>query len=203
MKIICIGRNYLDHAKEMNAPVPEKPIYFLKSDICIHRESQKFFYPEFTNDLHYECELVVKINRLGKYIDTKFAHKYYSHVSLGLDLTARDIQKKCKENGHPWEIAKSFDKSAPISGKWISVKDLSMETLSFELFQNNSLKQKGEVKDMIFSIDEIISYVSKFMTLKIGDLIFTGTPSGVGPVQIGDVLVGKINNLKMFEFKIY
>mgnify|MGYP003949078891 CR=1 FL=1 len=203
MKIICIGRNYLDHAKEMNAPVPKKPMYFLKSDICIHRESQKFYYPEFTKNLHYECELVVKIIRLGKYIDKKFAHKYYSHISLGLDLTARDIQKVCKENGHPWEIAKSFDKSAPISDTWISLDKIDLKNLSFELFQNDTLKQSAKTKEMIFSIDEIISYVSQFMTLKIGDLIFTGTPSGVGPVEIGDVLVGKINGSKMFEFKIH
>ena len=203
MKIICIGRNYAEHAKEMNAKIPEKPIYFLKSDVCIHRESQKFYYPEFTKELHFECELVIRIERLGKFIAPQFAKKYYSHVSLGLDLTARDLQRKCKENGHPWEIAKSFDKSAPISNTWIDKNDLNLQETKFELFQNGVLKQTGLVSDMIFSIDEIISYVSQFMTLKIGDLIFTGTPSGVGPVQIGDVLEGRINDSKMFEFKIH
>ena len=203
MKIICIGRNYAEHAKEMNAKIPKKPIYFLKSDVCIHRESQKFYYPEFTKELHFECELVIRIERLGKFIAPQFAKKYYSHVSLGLDLTARDLQRKCKENGHPWEIAKSFDKSAPISNTWIDKNDLNLQETQFELFQNGVLKQTGFVSDMIFSIDEIISYVSQFMTLKIGDLIFTGTPSGVGPVQIGDVLEGRINNSKMFEFKIH
>ena len=203
MKIICIGRNYVDHAKEMNTIVPKEPMYFLKSDVCIHRESQKFYYPEFTKNLHFECELVVRIERLGKYISPKFANKYYSHVSLGLDLTARDLQEKCKKNGHPWEIAKSFDKSAPISNTWISLNEINLNSIEFELFQNGELRQKGKVSEMIFSIDQIISYVSQFMTLKMGDLIFTGTPSGVGPVQIGDLLEGRINNSKMFEFKIH
>lgn len=202
MKIICIGRNYADHAKEMKAEVPGSPIFFLKPDTAILRDGYPFYYPEFTKDLHYECELVIKIDKAGKNIAEKFAPKYYSKVTLGIDFTARDLQQICKEKGLPWEIAKAFEHSAPISLKYLDISKLDLENLSFELLKNGENVQLGNVSDMIFSIDQIIAYVSKFMTLKIGDLIFTGTPSGVGPVQIGDKLEGFLDSKKMFEFDV-
>ena len=201
MKIICIGRNYADHAKEMKSAVPTEPLFFLKPDTAILREGD-FYYPKFTKDLHFECELIVKIDRVGKHIDKTFAHKYYSEFSLGIDFTARDIQEQCKANGLPWEKAKGFDSSAAISNLWVNKADLDLETITFQFFQNNEIKQTGHPRDFIFSIDEIISYVSQFMTLKTGDLIFTGTPAGVGPVQIGDQLRGEINGTTFFEFAV-
>ena len=201
MKIICIGRNYADHAKEMKSAVPTEPLYFLKPDTAILREGD-FYYPNFTKDLHFECELIVKIDRVGKHIDKAFAHKYYSEFSLGIDFTARDIQEHCKANGLPWEKAKGFDSSAAISNHWVNKADLDLETAEFKFFQNDELKQTGHPRDFIFSIDEIISYVSQFMTLKTGDLIYTGTPAGVGPVQIGDQLRGDLNGTTFFEFAV-
>lgn len=202
MKIICIGRNYADHAKEMKAEVPSAPIFFLKPDTAILKDGNHFYYPEFTKDLHYECELVVKIDKVGKNISQKFAPKYYSKVSLGIDFTARDLQQICKEKGLPWEIAKSFEHSAPLSNKFIDLSKLDFKNLSFELLKNGESVQIGHTSDMLFSIDQLIAYVSKFMTLKIGDLIFTGTPAGVGPVQIGDKLEGFLDKSKMFEFNV-
>jgi 2-keto-4-pentenoate hydratase/2-oxohepta-3-ene-1,7-dioic acid hydratase in catechol pathway len=154
------------------------------------------------SEVHFECELVVKINKAGKHIDQEFAKNYYSEITLGLDLTARDLQSKCKEKGLPWEIAKAFDNSAPVSTQWINVSNLNMKELSFQFFQNGNLKQTGFIKDMIFSIDELISYVSRFVTLKTGDLLFTGTPAGVGPIQIGDKLEGFLEGNKLFEFYV-
>jgi acylpyruvate hydrolase len=202
MKIICIGRNYADHAKEMNAEVPIEPVFFMKPDTAILKDGQDFYFPDFTTDLHYECELVIRIDKVGKNIAEKFAPKYYSSVTLGIDFTARDLQVKCKEKGLPWEIAKAFDHSAPISNKFISVDQLNLTDLQFELTQNGKSVQKGHTADMIFSVDKIIAYVSKFMTLKTGDLIYTGTPAGVGPIKIGDELAGYIGSEKMFSFSV-
>ena len=202
MKIICIGRNYADHAKEMNSALPTTPMFFMKPDTAILRPGTPFFYPKFSNDIHFECELVVKINRVGKTIDEKFAHKYYDEIGLGIDFTARDLQQKCKEKGHPWEIAKAFESSAPISKDFISKSELDLNNLTFRLEQNGEVKQNGNVRDMIFSIDQIIAYVSQFMTLKKGDLIYTGTPAGVGSIAIGDVLTGYIEEREMFQVKV-
>jgi 2-keto-4-pentenoate hydratase/2-oxohepta-3-ene-1,7-dioic acid hydratase in catechol pathway len=202
MKIICIGRNYADHAKEMKADVPTVPLFFLKPDTAILREGNAFYYPDFTKEIHYECELVVKIEKVGKNISEKFAHKYYSKIGLGIDFTARDLQQQCKEKGMPWEIAKAFEHSAPISNTWLDIERLDFSNLNFELRQNGRIVQQGRTKDMLFSIDQLIAYVSKFMTLKIGDLLFTGTPAGVGPIAIGDNLEGYIGETKMFEFNV-
>lgn len=202
MKIICIGRNYANHAKEMNSPVPKVPMFFMKPDTAILPKRNPFYYPDFTKDLHYECEIVVKIARLGKNIDVKFAHEYYSEIGLGIDFTARDLQAKCKEKGHPWEIAKSFEHSAPLSDRFIDKSSLDMKDLDFQLFKNGEKVQDGNVRDMLFSIDELIAYVSQFMTLKIGDLLFTGTPEGVGPVAIGDHLEGTLNGEKILDLNI-
>lgn len=202
MKIICIGRNYAEHAKEMKSELPTEPIFFLKPDTALLKNGNPFFYPEFTKDLHYECELVVQIQKVGKNIAEKFAPKYYSKVTLGIDFTARDLQQNCKEKGLPWEIAKAFEHSAPISNKFIEISSLDFENLTFELYKNGEKVQTGHTSDMIFSIDKLIVYVSKFMTLKTGDLLFTGTPAGVGPVKIGDKLEGFLNAEKMFEFTI-
>lgn len=202
MKIICIGRNYADHAKEMKAEIPTAPVFFMKPDTAILKDGNHFYYPEFTKDLHYECELVVKIDKVGKNIAEKFAPKYYSKITLGIDFTARDLQQICKEKGLPWEIAKSFEHSAPLSNKFIDISKVDFKNLSFELLKNGESVQVGRTSDMLFSIDQIIAYISKFMTLKIGDLIFTGTPAGVGPVQIGDKLEGFLDKTKMFEFNV-
>jgi 2-keto-4-pentenoate hydratase/2-oxohepta-3-ene-1,7-dioic acid hydratase in catechol pathway len=202
MKIICIGRNYADHAKEMKSELPSEPIIFMKPDTALVKEGTDIYLPDFSSEIHFECELVVKINKTGKFIQKEFAKNYYSEITLGLDLTARDLQSKCKEKGLPWEIAKSFDNSAPISTKWIHVDDIDLPDLNFQFFQNGELKQNGFTKDMIFSIDELIAYVSKFITLKTGDLLFTGTPAGVGALKIGDKLEASMNGNKLFEFSV-
>ncbi len=202
MKVICIGRNYADHAKEMNAEVPSAPVFFMKPDSSILRDGSPFFYPEFTKDLHYECEIVVKINKLGKNISEKFAHTYYDEIGLGIDFTARDLQGEAKSKGLPWEIGKAFDNSAFISKKWINKADLDLENISFSLTQNGTTVQNGSTADLIFSFDKIIAYISQFVTLKIGDLIYTGTPAGVGPIQIGDKLEGFIGEKKMYSLNI-
>jgi 2-keto-4-pentenoate hydratase/2-oxohepta-3-ene-1,7-dioic acid hydratase in catechol pathway len=202
MKIFCIGRNYADHAKEMKSELPTEPIFFMKPDTALVKEGSDIYLPEFSNEIHFECEVVIKINKAGKFIQKEFARNYYTEITLGLDLTARDLQTKCKEKGLPWEIAKAFDNSAPISSKWISISDINLSDINFQFFQNGELKQNGFTKDMIFSIDELISYVSKFITLKTGDLIYTGTPAGVGPIQIGDKLEGNLNGNKLFEFTV-
>jgi len=202
MKIICIGRNYTKHAKEMDADIPTAPMFFMKPDIALLRPGTPFFYPEFSRDIHFECELVVKIDRVGKNIAEKFAHKYYSEIGLGIDFTARDLQRKCKEKGHPWEIAKSFEGSAPISKEFIPKKELNLDDLPFTLKKNGELVQGGNANDMIFKIDVLIGYISQFMTLKKGDLIFTGTPEGVGPIAIGDELIGSIGGREMFKVKV-
>jgi 2-keto-4-pentenoate hydratase/2-oxohepta-3-ene-1,7-dioic acid hydratase in catechol pathway len=203
MKIICIGRNYADHAKELKNAVPTEPVFFFKPDTAILPKKQPFYIPDFTNDLHYEVELVVRINKLGKNIKEKFAHTYYAEIGLGIDFTARDLQKQCKEKGLPWEKAKGFDYSAPMGQEFIKVADIeNLNDLNFSLYKNGELVQKGNSKDMIFNIDQIISYLSQFVTLKIGDLIFTGTPAGVGKVEIGDVLEGFIEDKKLLTLKV-
>jgi 2-keto-4-pentenoate hydratase/2-oxohepta-3-ene-1,7-dioic acid hydratase in catechol pathway len=202
MKIICIGRNYAEHAKEFNNKVPENPIFFFKPDTSIITRNRPFFYPDFSEDIHFETEIVLKISRLGKNIAPKFAHRYYREFTLGIDFTARDRQKECKKNGWPWEIAKGFEGSAPI-GRFVPVEDYDdLHKLSFHLDINDKLAQKGNTADMIFSFEDIIAYVSQFVTLKMGDLIFTGTPAGVGPVQINDRLTGYVENKKLIDFRV-
>ncbi len=198
MKIICIGRNYSEHAKELNNPIPKSPIFFVKPDTSLLRENL-FYIPPFSNNINYECEFVVKICKVGKSISSEFAHKYFEEVSIGLDLTARDLQDKCKRNGYPWEISKSFDYSAPI-GKWLSKFSLSTE--DFYLLKNGEIVQSANTSQMIFDTNTIISYVSKFMTLKKGDLIYTGTPSGVGRIKTGDNFLGYLDGIKCLDLSI-
>ena len=198
MKIICIGRNYVEHAKELNNPVPTKPMFFVKPDTSLLR-THMFYIPPFSNNIHYELELVVKIKKVGKSISKRFAHKYYDEISLGLDLTARDLQEECKEKGMPWEIAKGFDSSAPI-GKWYQKKDL--KSLDFYLLKNGEKVQEGNPLQMLFDVDSIIEYVSKFMTLKKGDLIFTGTPSGVGKIEVNDVFEAYLDGRKTIDLRV-
>ncbi len=201
MKIICIGRNYAAHAEELNNPVPEKPMFFMKPDTSLLLKNRDFYYPDFSKDIHYETEIVVRIDKIGKHIDEKFAHKYYSEIGLGIDFTARDLQKECKKKGHPWEIAKAFEHAAPLSQDFISKKELP-ENINFKLLLNGKEVQNSCTNEMLFSIDKLISYISKFFALKIGDLIFTGTPAGTGPVQIGDHLQGYIENKLMLDFYV-
>lgn len=202
MKIICIGRNYADHAKELNNDVPTEPVFFLKPDTAILNSEHPFIYPSFTKDLHHELELVIKINKVGKHIAEEFAHKYYSEISVGIDFTARDIQQEQKKKGLPWEKAKAFDNSAPV-GKFIAIDSLkNKENIQFHLTINNNTVQQGESKNMIFNFSKIISHISQFITLRIGDLIFTGTPAGVSAVNIGDTLECFIENQSLLKFNI-
>ncbi|MCK4570164.1 MAG: fumarylacetoacetate hydrolase family protein [Bacteroidales bacterium] len=203
MKIICIGRNYVDHAKELNNPVPENPVFFLKPDTALLRRNRPFYHPEFSDDIHYECELVVKINKLGKNIQKKFAHTYYNEIGIGIDFTARDLQSKAKAKGLPWEIAKAFDASAPLSMEFIKKDEFAdLNNISFRLDKNGETVQNGNSADMLFGFDELITYLSKFLTLKTGDLIFTGTPAGVGPIQIGDKLEAYIGDRLLLKCNI-
>ena len=202
MKIICIGRNYAEHAKELNNAIPTEPVFFMKPDTALLKDSDPFYYPDFTKDLHHEIEIVIKINKVGKHIDEQFAHKYYVEIGLGIDFTARDLQAQCKAKGLPWEKAKAFDASAPI-GKFVSKASLgNLDDISFELKINGESRQVGNTKDLLFSFDKVISYVSKFVTLKVGDLIYTGTPEGVGPVSIGDKIQGYIKGDLFLEFEV-
>jgi len=201
MKIICIGRNYVDHAKELNNPVPAEPVFFMKPDTALLKDNEPFYLPEFSNDIHHEIELVVKISKAGKHIQQEFAKNYYEQVTVGIDFTARDVQQQCKEKGLPWEKAKAFDGSAPV-GKFIEVDTSQINGLAFHLEINGETKQQGNTSNMLFSVNAIIAYVSKFVTLKTGDLIFTGTPAGVGPVKIGDKLRAYLGNQQLLEFEI-
>ncbi len=201
MKIFCIGRNYSEHAKEMNAEVPKNPLFFMKPDTALLKGSD-FYYPNFTKDLHYECELVLRISRVGKNIQEQFAHKYYDEIGLGIDFTARDLQSECKKNAWPWELAKSWENSAPIGNEWVPKENLDLQNINFQLTKNQEVVQTGNSSDMLFSFDILIAYLSQFNTLKVGDLIYTGTPAGVGPVQIGDHLEGTLNGKKMIDLKI-
>jgi len=202
MKIIAIGRNYAEHAKELGNLVPKETVFFMKPETALIKNNQDFYYPDFTTDLHYETEFVVKISQVGKNIQEKFAHRYYDEVTMGIDFTARDLQRKCKEEGLPWEVAKAFDGSAPI-GKFVSKeKFLDINNINFSLKINDALRQQGNTGDMIFSIDKLIAYVSRFVTLKIGDLLFTGTPAGVGPVKIGDHLQAFLEGENLLDFNV-
>lgn len=201
MKIICIGRNYSEHIKELNNETPDEPVIFIKPDSALLRNNAPFFIPDFSNEIHYEVELVIKINKLGKHIPVEFAKDYYTEVGLGIDFTARNLQSKLKEKGLPWEKAKGFDHSAVIS-KFIPSQNFDLEDLNFSLVKNGSIVQAGNTKQMIHSIDEIIAHVSQYFTLKIGDYIFTGTPAGVGKVNTNDHLIGKIEDEVMFDFLV-
>jgi len=202
MKIICIGRNYAEHAKEMKSEVPTEPVFFMKPDTALLKDGEPFYYPDFTKDLHHEIEIVIKINKVGKHIEEQFAHKYYDEIGLGIDFTARDLQAQCKAKGLPWEKAKAFDTSAPL-GKFVSKSQLgNLDDIAFELKINGESRQVGNTKDLLFSFDKVIAYVSKFVTLKVGDLIYTGTPEGVGPVEIGDKLQGYIKGDLFLEFEV-
>jgi 2-keto-4-pentenoate hydratase/2-oxohepta-3-ene-1,7-dioic acid hydratase in catechol pathway len=203
MKIICIGRNYTDHIKELANDRPEEPVVFLKPDTSILLHKQPFFIPPWSDDVHHEVEVVVKINRIGKHIDEKFAHKYYEEIGLGIDFTARDVQQKLKGKGLPWEKAKAFDGAAVISRDFINKEDLpELDNLDFQLFKNGELQQDGNTSHMLWKIDEIIAYVSQYFTLKIGDLIYTGTPAGVSKVQENDILKGVLHGKELFEIKV-
>ena len=203
MKIICIGRNFADHAEELGNDKPSAPVIFLKPDTALLRNNDPFFLPDFSKEIHHEIELVIKITRLGKNIQPKFAHKYYDEIGLGIDFTARDVQFELREKGLPWEKAKAFDSSAAVSKKFISKSELGdLTNLSFYLEKNGEKVQIGNTNQMLFTIEEIICYVSKYFTLKIGDLIYTGTPSGVGKVEINDELSGYLEDRKLFDFKI-
>ncbi|WP_179315758.1 fumarylacetoacetate hydrolase family protein [Winogradskyella undariae] len=202
MKLICIGRNYTDHIKELENEKPTDPVIFLKPDTAILLKKQPFFIPDFSDEVHHEVELLVKINKVGKHIDKKFAHKYYDEIGLGIDFTARDLQSKLKVKGLPWEKAKAFDGAAVI-GKWLpKSKFHSVDNVSFSLKKNNELVQQGNTELMLWKVDELIEYVSKYFTLKIGDIIFTGTPAGVGKVFAEDQLKGYLEDEEMFSIKI-
>jgi 2-keto-4-pentenoate hydratase/2-oxohepta-3-ene-1,7-dioic acid hydratase in catechol pathway len=203
MKIICIGRNFADHAKELKNEQPSEPVIFLKPDTALLRNNDPFFIPEFSNEVHHEVEIVVKINRLGKNIQPKFAHKYFDQIGLGIDFTARDIQFKLRDKGLPWEKSKAFDSSAALSKNFIAKSELGeLKNIEFHLEKNGKKVQVGNTNQMIFGIEELICEVSRYFSLKIGDLIYTGTPAGVSKVTINDELTGYIGNKKMFEFKI-
>ena len=202
MKIICIGRNYSEHIKELANEKPKEPVIFLKPDTALVQKNQPFFIPHFSNEIHHEVEVLVKINRLGKHIQDKFAQKYYEKIGLGIDFTARDLQLELKQKGLPWEKAKAFDCSAFV-GDWINKNQFeNLEALNFALLKNGKKVQEGNTQQMIWKIDRLIAYISQFFTLKIGDIIFTGTPSGVGSVNENDVLEGFLENKKSFSVRI-
>ena len=202
MKLICIGRNYTDHIKELKNEKPTDPVVFLKPDTAILLKKQPFFIPDFSDDVHHEVEILVKIKKVGKHIDKQFAHKYYDDIGLGIDFTARDLQAQLKAKGLPWEKAKAFDGAAVI-GKWLpKTKFEDIDTINFSLKKNDEVVQKGNTELMLWKIDELIEYVSKYFTLKIGDIIFTGTPAGVGKVFANDILKGYIEDEELFSIKI-
>jgi 2-keto-4-pentenoate hydratase/2-oxohepta-3-ene-1,7-dioic acid hydratase in catechol pathway len=202
MKIIGIGHNYKKHIEELHFQVPKEPIFFLKPESAMITRNRPFFLPEFSNEIDYEVELIVKIDKVGKYIGEKFAHTYYHEIGLGIDFTARDLQRRCRETGQPWEICKAFDGSAIVGGFLPKERFVDVQNISFSLHLNDQQVQQGNSGNMLFSINTIISYISQFMTLKMGDLIFTGTPQGVGAVAINDRLTGFIEDEKMLDFRI-
>lgn len=202
MKIICVGRNYVDHAKELSNPVPSEPLIFMKPDTALLRQNQDFYHPDFSEDVHHECEVVYRISREGKYIKAKFARTYIDGIGLGIDFTARDLQAKAKAKGHPWTLAKMFNNSAPVSNLLDPTGFPDWEALRFELQLNGEVRQKGFTGDMIFNIETLIEFVSQFITLKKGDLIFTGTPAGVGPVKPGDHLIAHLEGQKLLDFYV-
>ena len=201
MKIICIGRNYAKHIKELANEKPTEPVVFLKPNSAILPKRMPFFIPVWSNDIHYEVEILIKINRVGKFIDTKFAHKYYDEIGLGIDFTDRELQAKLKAKGLPWEKAKAFDGSAVV-GQFHPKDQFNLDDLSFQLLKNEVVVQDGNTNAMLWKIDELISYVSQFFTLKKGDILFTGTPAGVGKVAPNDILIGKIEDNEVFSVKI-
>lgn len=199
MKIIAVGRNYIDHAKELNNPVPDSPVIFMKPDTALLKDNKDFYYPEFSKDVHYEVEVVFRICNEGKHVSAKFAHKYYDAIGLGIDFTARDIQATHKEKGLPWELAKSFDHSAVISPLFPKEDFPDPKDIAFSLKKNNDTVQSGNTKDMLFDIESLIVYISKYITLRKGDLIYTGTPVGVGPIAIGDKFEGFLSDQMVFS----
>jgi 2-keto-4-pentenoate hydratase/2-oxohepta-3-ene-1,7-dioic acid hydratase in catechol pathway len=202
MKLICIGRNYTEHIAELENEKPTDPVVFLKPDTAILLKKQPFFIPDFSDEVHHEVEVLVKINKVGKYIDRKFAHKYYDQISVGIDFTARDLQSQLKAKGLPWEKAKAFD-GAAVVGQWISKSEVEdINNLNFSLLKNQELVQQGNTNLMLWKVDELIEYVSKYFTLKIGDIIFTGTPAGVGKVNANDTLTGFIEDKQLFSIKV-
>lgn len=202
MKIIAIGRNYAEHAKELNNPVPTTPVIFMKPDTALLKENKPFYHPDFSEDVHHEIELVLKISKEGKHISEKFAANYYEEIGLGIDFTARDVQARHKEKGLPWELAKAFDGSAPISTFVPKTRFESVYDINFKLDINGETRQQGNTRDLLFSFESIIAFVSKYITLKKGDLIFTGTPPGVSKVKIGDRLEGYLEDEKMLDFYV-
>ncbi|MES2517075.1 MAG: fumarylacetoacetate hydrolase family protein [Bacteroidota bacterium] len=202
MKILCIGRNYAEHIAELNNERPSEPVIFLKPDTAILKDNEPFYHPDFSNDVHHEVELVLKINKVGKNIEAKFAHKYYDEIGIGIDFTARDLQAKLKEKGLPWEKAKAFNGSAPISNFISKSQFADLKNVNFHLEINGEVRQKGNTKMMLWHFDEIIAEISKYFTLKTGDLVFTGTPAGVGKVNIGDKLTAFIEGQEMLAFEI-
>tara|TARA_B100002052_G_scaffold157878_1_gene143888 strand:+ start:630 stop:1238 length:609 start_codon:yes stop_codon:yes gene_type:complete len=201
MKIICVGKNYLKHIDELNSSKEDEPVIFLKPDTSIIQKNQPFFIPEFSNEIHYEIEIILKFNRLGKHIESKFSNKYFNQISLGIDFTARDFQNKFKDRGLPWDISKGFDNSALI-GDWKSIKTYDLDNINFRLEKNGKIVQQSNSKNMIWKIDELIAYASRYFTIKIGDIMFTGTPEGVGVVSEDDVLEGFLGDEKVFSVKI-
>lgn len=201
MKFICVGRNYSNHAKELNNEIPKDPVLFIKPDTALARAGDDWYIPEFTENLQHEVEVLIKISKVGKYIQPEFAGNYYSEIGLGIDFTARDLQDRLKEKGLPWEKSKAFDRSALI-GNFVSKEKFNLDNLNFSLVKNGNIQQKGNTSEMIFSFDYLISYISQYFTLKMGDIIFTGTPSGVSKLSENDFLEGFIENEKFFEIKI-
>ncbi|NCD68475.1 fumarylacetoacetate hydrolase family protein [Mucilaginibacter agri] len=202
MKIIAIGRNYAEHAKELNNPVPTVPVIFMKPDTALLKDNKPFYLPDFSNDVHHEIEVVLKVSKEGKHIDEKFAANYFDEIAIGIDFTARDIQQKHKEKGLPWELAKAFDGSAPISNFLPKDKFADLYNIGFKLDVNGEARQVGNTKDLLFSFEKIIAFVSKYITLKKGDLIYTGTPEGVAKVNVGDHLEGYLEHEKLLDFYI-
>ncbi|WP_017259372.1 fumarylacetoacetate hydrolase family protein [Pedobacter arcticus] len=202
MKIIAIGRNYAEHAKELNNAIPENPVLFLKPDTAVLKNNKPFYHPKFSNEIHHEIEVVLKVCKEGKFIAEKFAHKYYEEIGLGIDFTARDLQTQLKEKGLPWEISKAFDNSAPVSEFMAKTAFEDLNNIEFSLLVNDELKQSGNTADMIHNFDKIISYASQYFTLKKGDLIFTGTPAGVSKINIGDKLKGYLQHTELLNFEI-
>lgn len=202
MKIFAIGQNYVEHNKELNSKNPTEPVVFMKPDTALLKNNKPFFIPDFTQELHYETELIIKFNRLGKNIDSKFSERYYAEIGLGVDFTARDLQRKLKSEGKPWEISKAFDNSAAIGNFLVKTELGDIQNIQFRLDLNGKTVQMGNSSDMIFPINELVAYISRFFTIKIGDILFTGTPVGVGKVSIGDRLEGYIFEKKMFDFYI-
>lgn len=201
MKIFCVGRNYSEHAKELGNAVPEQPVIFSKPDTALLKDGEAFYLPDFSSDIHHEVELVIRISKMGKKIQEKFAHNYFTEIGLGIDFTARDVQTKLKEKGLPWELAKAFDGSAPL-GNFMPIAGVDLKNISFSLTNNGQVVQQGHTSQMIFSFEQIISFVSQYFTLKVGDLIYTGTPAGVAKVTIGDKLEGFIGNQRMLTCEV-